>query len=432
MSGLSLNQLPDLCLRRIFSFLNLHDLNRCRAVCRLFKLFADQTGVQELYVYYYAGYQRECWHLTDRPMERGDTIPWNKFSTLNSRKYKLGEFQMRLLQQVKFLCVCPPNRRMYTDVLNEFKQLIQLEIKNTHGAIHVFHGQKELSLPNLRVLNLTHIILRPPVLNTPKLEVLCNKEIEKLEIKYPESIKWLESNYPSTSVMDAFKNVEVFRCHLSAATDLNRDLLSSWKNLKELRLLLLRNFYVYRPQWEVLRSSLGHILSQRVILEREELRVYWKDILLMNASQLQDYDAMEHIICDIRFKYRSLASPPLVTYRGEVNYNDLIGQIGQPDIYFFMQFPSIETVDVTGVFDPDQLESFLERTPNLRKLKLTNTSMGQQFYDNLPNIAGLNRRLTHLQITEIQGLFTNFQFISNFDNLIEFNINIKPQIRGVN
>ena len=425
MNGLPIDQLPDLCLRRIFSCLGWRDLVRCRAVCRLFKLYAEQTEKHELAVNLYFGGREKYWHLTDRPIESKDEISWTTFLTLNSLKFKLGEFQLKLLQQVKFLCVYPPNRAMYTDLLNDFKQLIHLEIKNNHGAPIRFYGARKLELPNLRVLDLSHIILDPPLLDTPKLEVLRNQEIEKLQLKYPEAIKKLESNYPDAFTMAKFKNLEVFTCHLCTAADLDGDLLSTWNHLKELNIasfLRHSDFYMYRPQYEAFSSSLGHILDQRMILEREDLKIYWKNVLLLDASQLKDYDSMTGFF-NSKLKYYDLRS---ITYKGDVNYNDLIGLIGRPDSDFFETFPSIHTVNVTGVVDRDQLEWFLEKTRNLRKLTLTNTSLGQEFFDHLPNLAGLNRRLTHLQITEIPSPFTNFQFILNFDRLIEFQINLRP------
>ena len=50
MSQLAIDQLPDLCLRKIFSYFGLRDLTSSRAVCRLFKFYADQAKVHELVV----------------------------------------------------------------------------------------------------------------------------------------------------------------------------------------------------------------------------------------------------------------------------------------------------------------------------------------------------------------------------------------------
>ena len=44
----AIDQLPHLCLKKIFSFLNLRDLIRFRAVNRQFKLYADEATVDEL------------------------------------------------------------------------------------------------------------------------------------------------------------------------------------------------------------------------------------------------------------------------------------------------------------------------------------------------------------------------------------------------
>lgn len=93
--------------------------------------------------------------------------------------------------------------------------------------------------------------------------------------------------------------------------------------------------------------------------------------------------------------------------------NHLMGQLGRLSSDFFKQFPSIQTVYVAGVVDRDQFKWFLEKASQLRKLILTNTSLSQEFMENLP---GLNHGLTHLQITESSNSVTSF----DFDRLIEF------------
>lgn len=402
MSGLTIDQLPDLCLRRIFSFLSWCTLRRCRTVCSLFKFYADQTEVTKLYVI--ITYPRRG-NPGTRPIDTKNTLSFNKFSTLNPFQYKLTESQIRLLQQVKFLHVTPPdrNRTMYTDVLNQFKQLVQLEIKNTHGEIHRFIGQRELSLPNLRVLNLTHQILDPPVLNTPKLEVLRNKEIQKLPIKYPETIKRLESNYPGKLMMAKFKNVEVFSCELSDALLLSKDLSSVWKNLRELNIdlrILNINPYFYnlsRQDYERFGRSLREILNQRAILGREELKVYWRDVLLVDDSQLEDYDLMADA-ASYQIKYYYLLRVGYSSNVTHINYNDLVGQRARSSSDFFKKFPSIQSVNVIGPVERDLLEWFLGKTSKLSKLNLTNTWWGQEFLAKLPNL--LNRPSNLLEMSE--------------------------------
>lgn len=47
-SAIQLDQLPYLCLRKIFEFFDWQDLLKCRAVCRLFKFYADEAGAKRL------------------------------------------------------------------------------------------------------------------------------------------------------------------------------------------------------------------------------------------------------------------------------------------------------------------------------------------------------------------------------------------------
>lgn len=230
----SIVQLPDLCLKKIFTHLGLQDLARCRRVCRLFKFYADQAEVHELVVFTHNpirfAYSNSFgnWYQTDKRIPSNNVISFEAFSTLNPSQFRLN-------QQLKFLCVdvrqisSNPDLDLDFELLNAFKQLIHLEV--TWGFEKTERCRKELNLPNLKVLNFFFIVCRPLVLRTPKLAALLCEEIDKVEFEYPESIKKLESQYLGASAMAKFKNLELFICFSNAST-LDPDLLFAWKHLK--------------------------------------------------------------------------------------------------------------------------------------------------------------------------------------------------------
>lgn len=77
-----------------------------------------------------------------------------------------------------------------------------------------------------------------------------------------------------------------------------------------------------------------------------------------------------------------------------VNYTDLISWHRELSGDFFELFPFIHIIEVTGKVDRDRFESFLKNVNELRELHLTNTSLGQAWPENLPNICSQLTSLT--------------------------------------
>ena len=284
MSQLAIDQLPDLCLRRIFAFLSLRDLSTCKAVCRLFKFYADQVAVRELVVRWLFLCDDPCrWYLTDKPIEWEDAISPNAFESLQR-----SPLQVR--QQLKFLHIHSfEDTNSNFQFLNACEQLIHLEI---YWWQDYSPPNFECTLANLRLLSLGHSRYPPLVLKTPRLEALQCKHLESIGFEYPETIKKLECDYNDTNaiVLAKFKNLEAFKCDIAGGV-LDRVLqLAVCKPLKELNLRL--NWRrIKRGSFETFRSSLTNLLSTSANSKSgEELKIYFDDVRLLDASQLGDYD----------------------------------------------------------------------------------------------------------------------------------------------
>ena len=412
MDAFKFDQLPDLCLRRIFAFLSLRDRMICRAVNRQFKFYADETVVDELAVSNgsaLCGSNGQCnvWYLTGRAFDYGNSISWNAFSSVKSSSPKLD-------QQLKFLHV---HLNVVTDfdfeILNAFKQLVHLEVRLATKS-DARTADTTLVLPNLKVLDVHHYQKQHSyVLNTPKLEVLACKEIERVRVEHPETIKQLECDYRGVNHLAKFKNLEVLTCSC-LRNDLNPISLSDWKRLKELNLSSIfgwPNPAYYRQ----FRSSLINLMRQRTALKRDELKLYLEDVLLVDEKQLLDYKNMARR--ELLFKYYQLLRRD--SYPGvlDVNFNRLMELDVELSTDFFRRFPGIEFLEATGPVDRDDFEWFLENATALRSLNLENTLLDQAFMDRLPSITS---QLTNLEVLESSGLVTNFNFVLQFEQLVVF------------
>lgn len=420
---LAIDQLPELCMRRIFRYLGVRDLTRCRAVCHLFKYYVDLIGLSELIVDKLKSSESEdywnptnYWYLTDRPIQCEDSIRWEVFASLRPSQFRLNE-------QLKFLCI--HQLISFSDLdfqlLNGFEQLMHLEVQWLE-FVRTQTDRKELILHNLRVLSLRHLIYSDLFLDTPRLEVLRCDQIGSVELEHPESIRKLESNYAGAIVMAKFENLELFKCEFIDSPGLDRDLLSSWNRLKELDFDLdFANDYE-REENEAFRLSLLQILDRRARSKsREKLKIYLNDVQLLDADQLEDQDLMEDWPYFQIKNFKLLRDDSrLKVYVDFVDYGQVMRLTEQLCSDFFDKFPAIRAVDAIGAVDPDRFEWFLKNVNRLEELFLTETALGQTFLNKLPSI---NDRLTHLAIGDSTNCVTNFDFIWQLKRLRNFETN---------
>lgn len=414
-------QLPDLCLRQIFDNLSLYALARCRSVCRLFKLYAEQTEVRELFVYdelladKIPGYTKKRYkgYQTDKRFKSRDSISYKGFASLNPSQFRLN-------QRLKFLCIdvyplvdSLEDRHLALDLnfelINCYEKLIYLEIP--WGFAKTENCRKELNLPNLEVFRCLQLFCQPLVLKTPKLQELRCDAIEYFQLEHAETIRKLECNYMSATAMTVFKNLEVFDC-VSIIDPLDPELLSVWPNIKEL------NFnveYLDHENYPELRRTLIHILGQRAFAKcGKELKIHINDVLVRDATQLEEYDFIRWPGLKYQLKYHKMLKPDRYSVT-RVNYSELIGWDPVLSSDFFELFPSIRSVGVTSQVDREQFGWFLENASRLSELYLANSSLGSGFIENLPNICP---RLTDLIIKEeTANSHTNFDFILQFTRL---------------
>ena len=203
MDATKFDQLPDLCLRKIFSFLRLRDLAKFRTMNRRLKFHADRASVTDLVVREVKGFagQSRNWFRTDRQIDLENSISLTAFKTAKSALFN----HQPLDKQLKFLYISLLNENVLGfEILNSLTQLVHLEV-----FAFTRLGWTTLDLPNLKVLA---IYSHPRVvLKTPKLEVLQCDAINRIRFEYPETIKRVGWNNIGGGAGDLskFVNLEV-------------------------------------------------------------------------------------------------------------------------------------------------------------------------------------------------------------------------------
>ena len=424
MDAIRLDQLPDLCLRKIFVLLGLRDLVKCRVVSRQFKYYADRREVTELVL----TETRRCpsqsrtWFQTDKQVDYANSFSLNAFKSAKPSPFELD--------QLKFVHIRDngSSNALYK-ALKGLKQLIHLEIVSEHLS----GTRRTLILPDLKVL----VIENQPcvVLMTPKLEVLRCDDVSRVQFKYPETIKWLEC---SKGYRDLAKlsNLEAFHVLLGTYSVLDVHL-SDLPGLKELHFIIVDLRDLDEEDYEEFRSKLPRIHHQRSALQRDGLKLYLNDVLLDDSNLIRALDVLlDPSIADEEeedledrvneaessFKfmnYRQLLrdSYPKVN---SVNFSQLMRLDFEISEDFFDRFPRIQELTATSIVDREKFEWFLRNATALRVLKLTETYLNQTFFDHLPK---LSSRLTRLVVGESLGFVINFKFLLQFEQLEEFETN---------
>ena len=417
MDPIQIDQLPHLCLKKIFSFLNLRDLAKCRAVNRRFKFYAEDA-VNELIV---CNEKFECnscktWYQTSRPIDHGSLVSPKVFASVDSSPFKLNELKFLHVHMSVYYNSSNYNLNSLCKHVNHFRQLEHLEIR----AVDRRNRREPITLvlPNLKVLYVGLELRRARfILKTPKLEVLKCGDISRIQVEHPETIKRLRCEYNARpDEVDMFKNLQVLILY-SRVRRFGDIRLSNWMHLRELHLNVICYDYEIIREAALIdcKSQLLLIMHQKAELEREELKLYAEDVLIIDEQQMDDYGRLSTIPFWIK-NYRRL-------------YRDSYPQLGLTDLEFnalanieltgefFDRFPKICRLTATGPVKRNRFEWFLYNATQLTHLSLTSTLLDQSFMERLPKLCS---RLQHLKLNACRGLITNFDFILQFEQLEVF------------
>ena len=406
MDPVQFDQLPYLCLKKIFSFLNLRDLTTCRAVSRQFKAYAEEIGVDQLVVNVKGTRCKiwcQSWYQTGRPIDYKCSISPKAFaSSLESSPFKLDQQLKFLHLHLNYLII---RSDISLEILSEFKQLRHLELRGVGGS-------RTLIQPNLKVLDVLSYPNASYVLKTPKLEVLMCRNISSIQAEHPETIKKIECDCepgdPMTGLA-SFENLQILICNRIGGRVPDGIRLSNWRHLKELQIRSKSSV-----RFKDFQSSLVNLMRQRTESKREDLKLYVDEVLLVDAKQLEDHRAGRNLF---RMKYYRLLrcdTYPDVTY---VHFNELMKLNVELSSDFFDRFPRIQRLAACGPVDRDRFEWFLQNAPAVRELSLQDTSLDSAFMNRLPQI---NNRLTRLKVNESPGLTADLNFVLQFKQLTEF------------
>lgn len=268
-------ELPLEILFKIFELCEIKDLFQIRLVCKQFNLIVSQIKIDELVFYGGLYVHGNKWYASNRTTNCAIRLQNpSKLNLLNSSILNLKNLKRLMIRfSVNF-------KEFKIEHLNKFTKLEQLEIAEYNP-----NEEKLLSLPQLKVICLHTIYSNGLTIEAPKLEtVLCKIGLDLINFKNNETIKQLEI-YSFKDKVFTFKNLE--KLELDYTTSSIDDILFKLPKLNEIKFNLTD--YVAEI-FEILIDTMRNLLNEKNRLNRDEVKIYFKNKLIIDENVLNRLD----------------------------------------------------------------------------------------------------------------------------------------------
>ena len=429
----SIDDLPPEMISELFEYLPLKDLAACSLVNKRWHSIFVSFKLHGLAVF-------DCHPFSSAPrMWFNSKQPIRETQRCDPAMFRRLE-EKPLLSNLKQLALYGWTLNFELNKLgHRFPQLMHLQIKVNYLVENV-----NLNLPRLKVLALHFGDTSSPLsIDCPLLSTLSYNawrgDANRLEVKHPETIRKLLMELVGQQLAP-FKNIE---CLVTRQFEtISKATLLSLSRLRELRY----NVNIESAFWteahngagtaDRLKRKLSEFLDEAKKLRGGDFRFTFAGFQLTKTMLEQiDFGVQvnargEECVSNeyVYMKNYHLIEPDALHFVYRIDYNGLLSHsTGEFPCCFSQKFTDIQWVEATAkVQDADHFLSFLKSLRSLRRLELTNTGLGQKFYDQLPATAP---SLTILYLGDghcKDELQLNFDFIDKLSHL--FDLSIEPEL----
>ena len=428
-STTSIEGLPPEMINELFKHLHPRDLATCSMVNKRWHSIYAAFKVESLIKICSYDHIRRGWYHSDREIEEKELCSKKLFCRMVDRP---------LLSNLKHLAICIESSEFDLDKLNQFSHLVHLEIGYSSCFIDSFYDSDNsdvsdvekaiLSLPKLEVLALFKFESPSPLLvDCPMLSVLVydGEYRETFKVKHPETIRILDTGMYG-SKLSQFKGVE---CLIAQSYEaISRDTLLRLPKLKE-----IRDDWGFGSSW-LTGNEVGTLDK-----EKRRLKEFLDDVKELKGDHFKfiygGFPLTKKMLDQIDFglilnkegkellfaeyictKNHELLEPGALNLSTGVNYSLLQFFTGEfpGSIKKFARICHLEADE--PVKDVPLFLQFLKSLSFLRTLRLTNTGLGQEFFEQLPATV---RFLSELKVYEGDNkMQLDFNFISKLPFLI--------------
>ena len=390
----SIDDLPPEMISELFEYLPPKDLAVCAMVNRRWHSIYVGFKVHRLaatdYRDYYPFHDFYKWY------DSNQTI-WGEQLCSPANIPRLAE--KPLLSNLKHLALYDVSSEFDLNKLNQFRQLVHLEIGWFDKVDKI-----NLNLPRLKVLALRFVNDRCALsIDCPELSTLVyysrDVDANPFDVKHPQTIRKLETNWFSPK-LSPFENVECllteeFKAISKATLLLLPGLRELHYNQKIANLLrtVLRN---RGGTLDRVKRRLSEFVDDAKKLKGRDFQFNFSgfELTKVNVDQIDfglqvDESSGEETVYDeyIYLKNYQLIEPgALLPFVHHVDYTRLLSNVtGEFPRFFPQKFTDVHSVQARSVIkDPNQFLRFLKSLRFLRVLDLGHVKLGQEFYDQLP------------------------------------------------
>ena len=395
-----MDDLPELPFEKMLSYLNLEDRLRLRAVSKRWRNKIDSFRVKSLFCS-----ERPSGFIKQKSRWVRGAFIQNCINSLRFESF-FNAFERSILSSLKHLRLCElrpsaENRATFTEVLNSFGQLEELDVirfnrsypradlgivlelnlpkLNSIQLVGVYGIEKiVLNSPTLRNVRLVHssYSLRLHLVHAKRVERLTTDRLEHIRMMDLENLKYLCTNC-------YFRIDETFLCDLSKLEKVN---------LED-------------------RELCDELFEQKHRYGRTDLKIYFFGLLVNDPADLaiHRFNNLEDAFVQLTENPSRLADEiPFYKFR---YYSAIERAAAGSEIFVLKRFTDLKEIIVEErVQDVQRFLNLLKNVKNIVKLEFE-CDQPQELFDRLPEHSAVQK-------LEVGGRLSDLRFLSRLKHLL--------------
>lgn len=365
---IGINKIPTEILLLIFRFLELLDLLRCRQVCRQWHAIIELMRLDSLVIF-------------EKSLEIDDARWPYSLKAIDSRR-SISVSRLNLLKCADSSFLCGLRRLKVQDAVKDDLQAPLIEFINRLGALEELYiwklknCAKGFEIRSNSLIYLTIFLVpikgKPIIIDTPKLvKFTTDSGLEFLNFVHPHQVGELKLR-DNLLFVSQFTGLQLLSC---GNCRLERSDLKALSNLREIHFC----HRVYVLARRTMKQNVLELLELKKQLNRSDLRILFRGILLDEAGQLDGYDSEEDNLTGLLMSNYNKLSDKLDWVRS-LNFTVLNKWAGNglPEdpllSGFHSKFSEITNVNITDQID-NHLIQFLKHCKRFCSLSVRYSSL---------------------------------------------------------
>lgn len=403
VSGSNLDKLPDTFYHdHLFKNLNIDEIMKLKLISKKFYSVVKSYKVDQLAFFEMNDdnwYENNRWFSTNEPIKLTSYSHMSNLPILIMPPANFFGLKYLKIKQTD-------SRAIRFKDLNKFAQLqiLEIDLDVVSDDILSLPELKALSLKFSRCLNESKLVINAPMMNSLLVSELKND----IEFEHPLSVKYFQCDfYRDTALI--FQNLECLEIiTVGFNIPLAKDNLRKFNHLKQLKI------------YGVLNDEIDD-LRDLFLTRKEGLEVVLSGIKIKGIDKFNDLVQRNDKFGDIKDHIENYEDlDDYLMFNHQLFYNSLEellpSNLYPPDL-FTKKYTNIQSLySYRQVKNENRLIRIIKECPTLSSFESRNSSLSQEFYDQLPEICNLFDLLVHDE-PNIRAYDLNCDFIMKMNYL---------------